>query len=114
MLKPILLSTAIILSFFNLQAQLNLREPANIASEIDIDFINRLMYIFFSQYLTIITKHANLFSDNNHESGTYQIKYNDTYLTVCTLDNIAIKKTVSNRRAFVNQFAIVWLFVIHI
>lgn len=75
----------------HLQVQLNLKEPNEQSSNIDIDFINRLLYIFFSQYLTIVTKHCNLFV-NKDSVKTYKIKFGETFLTVCTLDNIDIKE----------------------
>ncbi len=72
-------------------AQINLKEPTEEASDVDIDFINRLLYIFFSQYLTIITKHCNLFF-NKTGPDTYKIKFGDSYISVCTLDNLDIKE----------------------
>ena len=76
-------------------SQLNLKEPSEQASDIDIDYLNRVLYIFFSQYLTIITKHYNLFF-NKDGPDTYKIKFNDNYISVCTLDNLDIKEDKIN------------------
>ena len=68
--------------------ELNIKEPSDSADIGDIDFINKLINIFFIQYRAMISNHYNIFV--NTQTNLTKINIDGVPLTFNTLDTLNI------------------------
>lgn len=83
--------------FTNQINQFNINGTNNITSNITIDFINKLLDIFFSQFSTVLYKHCDKTADSSKQYNIIYLMLDDKkYFKFCILDNIRINKTTQN------------------